>query len=157
MAKKTLLSTMAICALGAAAQDAPLSYPVAPADGTVYECFGMKVDDRYRPLENDTAAATLAWVEAENKVTGDYLAQIPFRRAIRDRLTELNNYVKTGLPWRENDGKYYFFVNDGLRNQAVLYRADSPYADNAEIFLDPNALSDGGAEGPPRPGTGSGG
>ena len=144
MAKKTLLSTMAICALGAAAQDAPLSYPVAPADGTVYECFGMKVDDRYRPLENDTAAATLAWVEAENKVTGDYLAQIPFRRAIRDRLTELNNYVKTGLPWRENDGKYYFFVNDGLRNQAVLYRADSPYADNAEIFLDPNALSDDG-------------
>lgn len=135
---------MAICALGAAAQDTPLTYPAAPADGTTYQCFGMTVDDRYRPLENDTAAATLAWVEAENKVTGDYLAQIPFREGIRRRLTELNNYVKTGLPWHDHDGKYYFFVNDGLRNQAVLYRADKPFADDAEVFLDPNKLSDDG-------------
>lgn len=135
---------MAICALGAAAQDTPLTYPAAPADGTTYQCFGMTVDDRYRPLENDTAAATLAWVEAENKVTGDYLAQIPFREGIRRRLTELNNYVKTGLPRHDHDGKYYFFVNDGLRNQAVLYRADKPFADDAEVFLDPNKLSDDG-------------
>ena len=133
--------TMIACAAGAAT---PLQYPQAPADGTTYEAFGIKVDDRFRPLENDTAAATLAWVEAENKVTGDYLAAIPFRNAIRERLTALNNYAKTGLPYKENDGRYYWYFNDGLRNQSVLYRADRPYADNAEVFLDPNTLSDDG-------------
>ena len=134
---------MAIIATAAGAT-APLTYPTAPADGTTYEAFGITVDDRFRPLENDTAAATLAWVEAENKVTQDYLSQIPFRQAIRDRLTVLNNYAKTGLPYKEEDGKYYWYFNDGLRNQSVLYRGATPYDKNAEVFLDPNTLSEDG-------------
>ncbi len=146
MIKRTAIAMAitAISAQAASADDAALRYPTAPADGTVYECFGMSVDDRFRPLENDTAAETLAWVEAENAVTQGYLSKIPFRDDIRRRLTELNNYVKTGLPRREHDGKYYYFVNDGLRNQAVLYRASEPYGADAEVFLDPNALSDDG-------------
>lgn len=118
-----------------------IKYPEAPADSTVDVYFGMEVADPYRPLENDTAAATLAWVEAENKITGDYLARISFRDDIRSRLTSLNNYVKPGLPWRGNDGNLYYSENDGLKNQAVIYRT---VGDSTEVFLDPNELSDDG-------------
>ncbi len=122
-----------------------LNYPEAPQDTTVVDnYFDLKVPDRYRPLENDTAAATLEWVEAENKVTRSYLDAIPFRPQIASRLTELNNYVKRGLPGRLSDGKYYFYENDGLQNQTVLFRASDPEGTDREIFLDPNALSDDG-------------
>ncbi|MDE6576609.1 MAG: prolyl oligopeptidase family serine peptidase, partial [Muribaculaceae bacterium] len=105
--------------------------------------FGTVVADPYRPLENDTAPATLQWVKDENDVTEKYLSEIPFRNKIRERLTELNNYRKTGLPSKEKDGKYYFYDNDGLQNQSVLYRADSVNG-KPEVFLDPNKLSDDG-------------
>lgn len=121
----------------------PLTYPEAPKDATVDEYFGTKVPDPYRPLENDTAAATVAWVEAENRVTNDYLSKIPFREDIRKRLTDLANYKKIGTPWLGYDNKYYYSANDGLQNQSVIYRKatlDSP----AEVFLDPNKLSDDG-------------
>lgn len=122
-----------------------LKYPVAPTDTTVIdEYFGVKVSDPYRPLENDTASETLEWVKAENTITEAYLSQIPFREDIRNRLTTLNNYEKPGTPWKERDGKYYFFNNDGLQNQAVLYRSDSPGGDEKEVFLDPNTLSENG-------------
>ena len=134
---------MAISATGAAAH-AQSSYPAAPQDGTVYEVFGMKVDDRFRPLENDTAAATLEWVKAENTLTESYLSRIPFRNDIRRRITALNDYAKTGMPSLENDGLYYWAHNDGLRNQSVIYRGKTPYAADAEVFLDPNSLSDDG-------------
>lgn len=120
-----------------------LTYPEAPKDVTVDEYFGTKVPDPYRPLENDTAAATVAWVEAENRVTNDYLSKIPFREDIRKRLTDLANYKKIGTPWLGYDNKYYYSANDGLQNQSVIYRKatlDSP----AEVFLDPNKLSDDG-------------
>lgn len=97
-----------------------LKYPVAPSDNTVDTYFGVSVPDPYRPLENDTAAATAAWVEAENAVTRAYLDKIPFRDDIHKRLTALFDYHKHGLPWKKN-GWYYFYENDGLRNQAVLY------------------------------------
>ena len=121
-----------------------LSYPAAPSDNTVDTIFGMVVPDPYRPLENDTAAETVKWVEAENAVTQEYLAKIPFRSKINERLTELNNFVKRGLPWRGNDGMYYFYENDGLKNQSVLYRMESPTSTEKEVFLDPNTLSDDG-------------
>lgn len=136
-----------ICAMAlimtACGRQATPEYPAAPADSTVYEAFGMEVKDTYRPLENDTAAETLAWVEAENKLTQDYLAQIPFREKIRARLKQLNNYKRSGLPSKENDGKYYFYENDGTKNQSVLYRMDSIGA-TPEVFIDPNALSEDG-------------
>ncbi|MDE6157400.1 MAG: S9 family peptidase, partial [Muribaculaceae bacterium] len=120
-----------------------LEYPQAPSDSTTYEAFGMTVDDRYRPLENDTAEATLDWVKAENTLTQDYLSKIPFRKAIHDRLDVLNRYERQGLPWKGEDGKYYFSANDGSKNQAVIYRVDK-LGDEPEVFLDPNALSDDG-------------
>jgi len=120
-------------------------YPQAPADATTDQYFGTTVADPFRPLENDTAPATLQWVEAERALTEEYLSAIPFREALRQRLTRFNNYVKQGTPWRGTDGRYYFFRNDGLRNQSVLYRcADMANAQDAEEFIDPNALSDDG-------------
>ena len=137
-----------------------ITYPVAPTDTTVIdEYFGIRVADPYRPLENDTARETLAWVEAENAVTNNYLSQIPFREDIRKRLTTLNNYEKPGTPWKERDGYYYFYKNDGLQNQSVLYRTknlkalgsglitdknSAKYNKDIEVFLDPNKLSDDG-------------
>ncbi|MBD5279282.1 MAG: S9 family peptidase [Bacteroides sp.] len=121
-----------------------IQYPAAPKDETVTDdYFGTIVADPYRPLENDTAPATLEWVKAENEVTENYLSQIPFRDKIRERLTHLNNYKKTGLPAKAKDGKYYYFENDGLQNQSVLYRTDS-LGGTPEVFLDPNTLSDDG-------------
>jgi len=128
----------------AAGPAAPQSYPLAPVAQTVDNYFGTRVPDPFRPLENDTAAETAAWVRAENRVTRSYLDAIPFRGALHRRLTELNNYDKYGLPSHENDGLYYFSFNDGLRNQAVIMRSDTPDGTDAEIFLDPNTLSDDG-------------
>ena len=89
---------------------------VAPTDSTaVDEYFGHKVTDLYRPLENDTATATLQWVKAENAVTDAYLSAIPFRDKVRRRLSALADYRKTGLPWREKNGKYYYFAKTDFR------------------------------------------
>ncbi len=117
-------------------------YPDTERGEVVDNYFGTEVADPYRWLEDDNSEATAAWVAAQNAVTGDYLSQIPFRGAIRERLTELWNYPKQGLPSKHGDA-WYWFCNDGLQNQSVLYRADAP--DGAgEVFLDPNALSDDG-------------
>lgn len=113
-------------AMFASCSSSKIEYPAAPKDDSVTdEYFGTKVSDPYRPLENDTAPATLEWVKAENAVTEHYLSQIPFREKIRERLTALNNYRKTGLPSKHKDGKYYYYENNGLQNQSVLYRTDS--------------------------------
>lgn len=134
------ISAVAI-ATGATGQT---NYPQPPVDNSVTDnYFGTTVTDRFRPLENDTAAATTKWVEAENAVTRNYLDKIPFRSAIRERLTQLNNFKRTGLPYRDNDGKYYFYENDGLQNQSILYRSTTPDGP-AEVFLDPNKLSTDG-------------
>ncbi|MDE6207327.1 MAG: prolyl oligopeptidase family serine peptidase [Muribaculaceae bacterium] len=131
--------TLASCSTGS---QQPV-YPAAPADSTVYTVNGVTVVDTYRPLENDTSAETKAWVEAENKVTQDYLAAIPFRGDIHKRLEALNRYERRGMPSKEDDGRYYFYANDGSQNQSVLYRMDSLTAEPT-VFLDPNTLSDDG-------------
>lgn len=139
-----LMTSMACSTFIGCGNSKHLTYPAAPSDNTVDTIFGIAVPDPYRPLENDTAAETVKWVEAENAVTEAYLSKIPFRNKINTRLTELNNFVKRGLPWRGNDGLYYFYENDGLKNQSVLYRASAPEAADREVFLDPNTLSDDG-------------
>ena len=142
--KKTLILSLSALIMSSSNISArKLSYPQAPAGPVVDTYFGTTVVDLYRPLENDTAAATTAWVEAENALTADYLSRIPFRDKIRARLIELNNYHKRGLPWRGNDGLYYYSDNDGLRNQSVLYRK-ATLDGEPELFLDPNTLSDDG-------------
>ncbi len=142
MNKITIALSMAMIA-GNTLASTTIKYPEAPSSNTVDEYFGTKVADPFRPLENDTATTTSAWVEAENIVTQDYLGKIPFRDTIRTRLTSLNNYHKHGMPGKLYDGAYYYFENDGLRNQSVLYRM-MQLGDTPEVFIDPNALSDDG-------------
>jgi prolyl oligopeptidase len=100
------------------------------------------VPDPFRPLENDTSAATKAWVEAENAVTHAYLAKIPFRGRLLDRLKAVVNYEKVGTPFEEH-GKWYCFRNNGLQNQSVLYQMDC-LGGEQRVMLDPNKLSDDG-------------
>ncbi len=128
--------------LGACNSKSKINYPVAEKDNTVDTYFGKDVPDPYRWLENDTSAATAAWVEAENKVTESYLSKIPFRDKIKKRLTELTDYEKIGTPYKKK-GKYYFFKNDGLQNQSVLYVKETLDGE-AKVLLDPNKLSDDG-------------
>ena len=113
-------------------------YPYSKKTGLTDEYFGTKVADPYRWLEDDRSEETKLWVIEQNTVTSAYIAQIPFRDAIKNRLTELWNYVKYTAPFKEGDYTF-FYKNDGLQNQSVLYREKG----NAtpEIFLDPNKFS----------------
>ena len=119
-----------------------MPYPRTERTDVTDNYFGTEVPDPYRWLEDDNSEATAAWVKAQNVVTQDYLSQIPFRGAIRDRLTELWNYPKEGIPAKHGDAWYYFY-NDGLRNQSVLYRTAQPGGEG-EVFIDPNTLSEDG-------------
>ena len=119
-----------------------ISYPKAEKDGTVDNYFGTQVADPYRWLENDTSQQTAAWVEAENKVTNAYLQKIPIRKKLLKRLTEVSNYEKVGAPFKRH-GKWYFYKNNGLQNQSVLYVMDE-LGGEPRIFLDPNTLSTDG-------------
>ena len=104
--------------------------------------FGVEVEDPYRWLEDDLSEETKKWVTEENAVTQDYLGQIPFREQIRQRLEKLWNYEKYSAPFVE--GEYtYFYKNDGLQNQFVLYRKKGDDA-KEEVFLDPNKFSSDG-------------
>lgn len=104
--------------------------------------FGVQVADPYRWLEDDLSENTKAWITAENEVTADYLSQIPFRESIRKRLEKLWNYEKFSAPFVE--GEYtYFYKNDGLQDQSVLYRKKGEKG-TEKIFLDPNKFSTDG-------------
>ncbi|MFA6945166.1 MAG: prolyl oligopeptidase family serine peptidase [Pedobacter sp.] len=100
--------------------------------------FGTTVKDPYRWLEDDRSAETKDWVEAENRTTQNFLARIPFRTAIKKRIENLWNYEKFTAPFKEGDYTY-FYKNDGLQNQYVLYRQKDK--SKAEVFLDPNSFS----------------
>jgi prolyl oligopeptidase len=116
-----------------------LKYPKTTKKPVIEEHFGTKVTDNYRWLEDDRSKETEAWVKAENKVTFDYLSKIPYQEAFTKRLTELWNYEKVGTPYKE--GNYiYFSKNNGLQNQAVVYRKKDENS-TEEIFLDPNTFS----------------
>ncbi len=118
-----------------------MEYPKTEKESVKDVYFGEEVDDPYRWLENDTAANTKAWVKSENEVTDNYLEQIPFRDAMKKRLEKLWNYEKYSAPFKEGDYTY-FFKNDGLQNQSVLYRVLPDGKE--EVFLDPNKFSDDG-------------
>jgi prolyl oligopeptidase len=113
-------------------------YPSAKKVDVVDDYHGTKVADPYRWLEDTNSPETTGWVEAENKVTAAYLAQIPQRAKIHARLTELYNYARYNSAF-EVAGKYFFFRNDGLQNQDVLYAADKPEG-GERALLDPNTL-----------------
>jgi len=120
-------------------QDMTINYPVTNKIEQTDDYFGTKVSDPYRWLENDTSKETAEWVKAQNAVTFSYLEKIPYRAAIKDWLTKAWNYEKHGTPIKKA-GSYFFFKNDGLQNQDVLYRMLSLDAE-AVALLNPNEWS----------------
>ncbi|OYW95041.1 MAG: S9 family peptidase, partial [Alishewanella sp. 32-51-5] len=122
-------------------QQQQLNYPVTAKGDVVDTYFGTQVADPYRWLEDDRSSDTEAWVKAQNQTTFDYLKQIPFRDQIRDKLQQAWNYERVGAPFKEGDYTY-FYKNDGLQNQFVLYRQKD--GGEVEVFLDPNTFSTDG-------------
>jgi prolyl oligopeptidase len=118
-----------------------IDYPVTHQVDTVDNYFGSAIPDPYRWLEDDRSEETEKWVTAQNKVTFGYLEQIPFRKELTDRMTAMWNYERISAPFKEGAFTYYY-KNDGLQNQAVLYRKNN--AGREEVFLDPNAFSKDG-------------
>ena len=119
-----------------------IQYPETKKINQTDDYFGIKVDDPYRWLENDTSKETEEWVKAQNNVTFSYLGQIPYREKIKERLTSLWNFESMQSPFSKS-GKYFFYRNNGLQNQDVLYIQNS-LSDEARILLDPNTLSEDG-------------
>lgn len=118
---------------------AQLQYPETKKGETVEDYYGTKVADPYRWLEDDNSEDTKAWVKAQNKVTFDYLATIPQRDKIKKRLEELWNYPRYSSPFKKAQ-YYYYFKNDGLQNQSVMYRQNG-LTGKPEEFLNPNTLN----------------
>ena len=149
MKKLTLLIMGTITLFGCNQQPQPAerysvkAYPETRKDTTVVDdYFGTKVADPYRWLENDTSAETSAWVKAQTEVTQDYLSHIPFRSALKDRLTQIVNYERYSTPSKKH-GRYIYSKNDGLQNQSVIYMQETLDGEPT-VLLDPNALSDDG-------------
>jgi len=118
------------------------SYPETTKVDTVESYFGTNVTDPYRWLEDDNSAETEAWVVAQNEVTFGYLNEIPFRKKLEERLTQIWDYPKVSAPYKEG-GRYYLYKNDGLQNQDVVFMKET-LEDEEEIFLDPNTFSEDG-------------
>jgi prolyl oligopeptidase len=136
----TLVATLLAATTALVAQ--PPQYPVTKKVDQVDDYHGTRVADPYRWLEDDASAATAAWVEAENKVTFPYLDAIPFRKQLQARVKELNDYAKYSSP--SHKGPYYFFFkNDGLQNQSVLY-IQKGLDGTPQALLDPNRWSEDG-------------
>ncbi len=117
----------------------PVTYPQTAKGDVVDDFFGTKVADPYRWLEVEDSQATKDWVAAENKVTFGWLDKVPFRNKIKERLEKVWNYPKYGAPFKEGN-HYFFYKNDGLQNQAVLYIQDGLDGE-PRVFLDPNKFS----------------
>ncbi|TRX71382.1 prolyl oligopeptidase family protein [Carboxylicivirga sp. M1479] len=117
-------------------------YPETKKGEVVDTYFGTQVEDPYRWLEDDRSEETALWVKQQNKLTNSHLASIPFRDKIKNRLTEIWNYPRTSAPFKAGDN-YFFSKNDGLQNQSVYYIQESLESE-AQVFLDPNTLSEDG-------------
>ena len=121
-----------------------IKYPITKKDNVYDSYFDIKIEDPYRWLENDRSPETEKWVIEQNKITNNYLSLIPYRDSLKDRVKNLWNYEKLSSPFKE--GKFtYFYKNDGLQNQSVLYRhLNDESSKNAKVFLDPNSFKSDG-------------
>ena len=119
-----------------------VKYPAARKISQVDNYFGTKVPDPFRWLEDDNSPETKAWVNAENTITQNYLSSIPFRSRVKQKLQDMWNYPKYSSPFKEG-GYYYYYKNDGLQNQSLLYRQVG-LDGIPEVFLDPNKMSKDG-------------
>ncbi|MCO4822360.1 MAG: S9 family peptidase [Flavobacteriaceae bacterium] len=125
-------------------EDISVNYPETKKVDTTTSYFGTEVKDPYRWLEDDRSEETAEWVKSQNQTTYGFLDKIPYRKELKERLEKLWNYEKVGAPFKEGDYTY-FYKNDGLQNQYVIYRykTDSN-PDTAEVFLDPNTFKEDG-------------
>jgi len=123
------------------ATDMTLEYPKTATCDSSYSYFGTTVKDPYGWLEDDYSEQTNAWVKAQNALTESYLAKIPQREKIKQRLTQVWNYEKYSVPFTRG-GITYYFKNDGIQNQSVLYKLDANGKE--QLVLDPNTLSKDG-------------
>lgn len=123
-------------------QEVKIEYPAAKKADQTDEYFGTVVADPYRWLEDDNSAETAEWVTAQNLITQDYLSKIPFRDALKTRFEKIWNFPRYGVPFKKGD-RYFYFKNDGLQNQSVLYMQESLDAE-PQVLLDPNTLSEDG-------------
>ena len=137
-----VLSTLYAGVAAAQTSGPPLTYPAATRGTQVDDYHGVSIADPYRWLEDTDSPETTAWVAAENRLSDSFLATIPQRTAIRNRLTELWNYARFSAPFKEGN-RYFYFQNTGLQNQSVLYVQDGRNA-APRVLLDPNTLSSDG-------------
>jgi prolyl oligopeptidase len=119
-----------------------LNYPITRKSDRIDNYHGTKVSDPYRWLEDSDSKETQNWINSQNKVTFSYLNQIPIRDKIKQRLTKLWDYEKYSIPFKEGN-RYFYFRNDGLQNQSVLYTLNN-LSDEPKVLLDPNLLSEDG-------------
>src|ERR1700736_6727409 len=124
------------------AADPQFKYPPAPTSNQVDDYSGTKVADPYRPLENPDVPESRKWIEAENKITFDFLKTIPERDGIKKRLTEVWDYERFGVPFKEKN-RYFLSKNSGLQNQNVLYTSTN-LSEQPRELLDPNTLAKDG-------------
>jgi prolyl oligopeptidase len=139
---KTLIFPLLLISMMACTNNPPFQYPETRKGEVVDNYHGTKVADPYRWLEDDMSEETRAWVKAQNEVTFAYLESIPFRNKVKERMTEVLDYPKMGLPFKE--GEHYFYTyNTGLQNQDIIYVRDQPDGEGV-VFLDPNKFSEDG-------------
>jgi prolyl oligopeptidase len=143
MKKISFIMTLTILSLSTVyGQKKEIKYPESMKGNVSDVYFETIVQDPYRWLEDDNSAETAAWVAAQNSVTNEYLNEIDFRSALKSRLEKIWNYPKLGVPFKKGD-KYFFFKNDGMQNQSVLYMRNSLDSE-ATMLFDPNNLSTDG-------------
>lgn len=141
--KRNIFIVLAIFSLwGISCVNSNFDYPETKKVDQVDNYFGVEVQDPFRWLEDDNSEETKNWVIAQNKVTFDFLSKIPFKEQFKERMTELWNFETMDAPFKKGEN-YFFYKNDGLQNQSVLYMASS-LDKEAKVLIDPNALSDDG-------------
>mgnify|MGYP003577142634 CR=1 FL=1 len=149
MKPRVLILSLAVAALGALGADAQvqqgarLAYPIAKTVPTVDDYFGTKIADPYRWMEDLESKDVADWVAAENALTTSYLQGLPMRDMLKRRITELWNYPKVSLPFREG-GRLFYRKNSGLDRQSLVYVRES-LTSSPRVLIDPNALSPDGS------------
>ena len=140
--KNLLIFILLIVIAMGCSQEATYTYPDTAKGDVIDNYHGTDVPDPYRWLEDDMSEETGAWVKAQNEVTYAYLESIPFRDALKKRMTEIWNYPKMSTPFKEGE-RYFYFYNTGLQNQDIMY-VKKDLAEEGEVFLDPNEFSEDG-------------